>query len=93
MKKSYSKPVVGFEAFQIDAAIAGSCKDPSAQGVGGYWKHIPINHYENSCSYAEGQFFNFFNCSMDLTGPEFDGNDTICYHGPILSGGIVFVCS
>lgn len=76
MKKTYVKPELVVESFQLDAAIAASC---SSQG------HIPINYGENSCTFDNGQFFNLYNCQFDLTGPEGDGNDTVCYHGPSLA--------
>lgn len=77
MKKKYEKPVLIIEPFQLDATIAASC---SSQG------YIAINYGENNCTFDEGQFFNANNCQMDLTGPEGDGNDTLCYHGPKLAG-------
>lgn len=82
MKKKYVKPILVIESFQLDAAIAASC---SSQ------RFIPINYGENSCGFDEiskgyWQFFNYDNCEMDLTGPGGDGNDTLCYHGPMLAG-------
>lgn len=81
MKKTYTKPYLVVESFQLDAAIAANC---SSQGF------IPIGHGEDSCT-LDGEFFNLNNCQTDLTGPDGDGNDTICYHGPIF--GVVFVAS
>lgn len=83
MKKTYVKPELVVESFQLDAAIAASC---SSQG------YIPINYGENSCSFDNGEFFNHDNCQMDLTGPDGDGNDTLCYHGPLLAG-MTFISS
>lgn len=83
MKKEYKKPYLLVETFQLDAAIAASC---SSQGF------IPIGRSENTCSFDGGQFFNYNNCQMDLTGPEGDGNDTKCYHGPMLAGN-TFIAS
>lgn len=82
MKKIYTKPYIVLESFQLDAAIAASC---SSQGF------IPINHGEDECTFDNGQFFNNNNCQFDLTGPDGDGNDTLCYHGPIW--GLTFVAS
>ena len=84
MKKKYEKPIFIVESFQLDASIAASC---SSQG------YTPINYGENSCTFENGQFFNAKNCQMDLTGPEGDGNDTLCYHGPLLAAGNTFVSS
>lgn len=77
MKKEYRKPYLMVESFQLDAAIAATC---TSQGF------LPINYSENTCTFDNGQFFNYNNCQMDLTGPEGDGNDTLCYHGPLLAG-------
>lgn len=87
MKKDYKKPYLLIESFQLNAAVAGSC---AAQGG------ITINYGENRCGFDVGetkqfQFFNYINCETDLTGPEGDGNDGICYHGPVL--GITFISS
>lgn len=90
MKKTYIKPIAVIESFQLDAAVAGTCKaDAEADGN----TYIKLGFTENTCTYDDGQFFNYDNCEMDLTGPEGDGNDTICYHGPLLAGGIVFINS
>ena len=83
MKKKYEKPVFIIESFQLDATIATSCSSD---------RYIPINYGENNCSYKEGQFFSANNCQFDLTGPEGDGNDTLCYHGPSLAG-MTFISS
>ena len=88
MKKVYKKPVAVIESFQLDAAIAASC---SSQNF------IPIGFGEDICGFDEGsdrefQFFNYHNCDFDLTGPEGDDNDTICYHGPH-EAGMTFIAS
>ena len=83
MKKTYMRPVLVIESFQLDAAVAASC---SSQGF------FPIGHGESSCTAFEGQFFNHQHCEMDLTGSGGDGNDTICYHGPFTSG-LTFISS
>ena len=76
MKRTYTKPLIAMESFQLDAAIAASCSSQN---------YIPINYGEDDCTFDNGQFFNFKNCEMDLTGPEGDGNDTTCYHGPLIA--------
>lgn len=83
MRRTYIKPILAVESFQLDAAIAASC---SSQG------YISINLGEDTCTFDNGQFFNYNNCQMDLTGPEGDGNDTPCYHGPTLAG-MTFISS
>lgn len=84
MKKQYNKPYIGLESFQLNAAIADACSTSGGTA---------INHGESTCSFANGQFFSLFNCETDVTGPANDGNDTLCYQGPLLSGGIVFTFS
>jgi len=85
MKRPYKKPYLEVESFQLDAAIAEACSTLGS---------IAIHHTEEkNCTFANGQFFNLINCSMDLTGASIDGNDTVCYHGPFLSGGKTFTWS
>ena len=83
MKKKYEKPLLIIESFQLDATVAASC---SSQG------YIPIDYNEDGCSFDNGQFFNLNNCQVDLTGPNGDGNDTTCYHGPT-EAGYTFISS
>lgn len=90
MKKEYSKPLLAYEAFQLTAAIAGDCS-------------LKLNHYSDSCTADAngtglgpntiGEFFSYYNCQLDLTGPEQDGAETLCYHGPIFTVGQVFLAS
>lgn len=84
MKKVYKKPIVVIESFQLDAAVAATC---SSQG------YIPIGHGENTCTFDNGQFYNYNNCQVDLTDKKGDGNDGLCYHGPGLAGSAIFVAS
>ena len=83
MKRTYTKPLIAMESFQLDAAIAQSC---SSQG------YIPIGKSPSDCSF-DGEFFNQNNCQVDLTGADDDGHDTICYHGPEAAAGMTFVAS
>lgn len=91
MKRNYTKPTVMFESFQLACAIAGDCTytlniysyicaaDENMQGMG------PSNN---------GIFYDYNNCQFDLTGPELDGADSMCYHGPFFTGGTsVFLAS
>ena len=91
MKKEYNKPYIGVESFQLNAALATACS------TSGY---IAINYGPSTCAFppssetpGKGQFFSLINCQFDLTGPNEDGNDTDCYHGPLLSGNITFTWS
>ena len=84
MKKKYDKPFIALESYQLNAAVANAC---SSLG------HIAINHVENTCTFDSGQFYNYTTCQVDLTNADLDEHDSICYHGPTASGGIVFVWS
>ena len=81
MRKSYQKPILAVESFQLDAAIAGSC---SGQG------YVPLNHYEKNCQF-DGRFFSS-QCYEDVVTPS-NPNDEICYHGPTATGGMTFIYS
>lgn len=88
MKKKYEKPILIIEPFQLDATVAASCSSNNYQ---------PLGYTENDCGIDEitpgyFQFFGNNNCEMDLVGSGGDGNDTICYHGPIATG-MTYICS
>jgi hypothetical protein len=84
LKRKYSKPLLAYEAYQLAGALAGDC-------------NLKLNHYSYNCSAdengnglgynVEGIFFNYYNCQLDLTGPELDGADSVCYHGPVFTSG------
>lgn len=90
MKKAYHKPALAFEGFQLSCAIAGDC-------------NLKLNHYSYECTAdenglpngpnSEGEFFDYSKCQTDLTGPELDGGETVCYHGPVYTMGMVFLAS
>jgi hypothetical protein len=76
MKKDYKKPYLLVESFQLDAAIAASCSSETKN---------PLHYGLDSCTLEEelpgfGYFGNL--CIHDVK-VEGDGNDLICYHGPI----------
>lgn len=76
MKKKYEKPYIAVEFFQLDAAIAASC---SAD------KKLGINYDFELCTPLEenpGDTYLGDACLHDVR-VEGDGNDTICYHGPL----------
>ena len=88
MKKKYEKPALIIESFQLDAAIAASCSSNN---------YVPLGYTENSCGIdkiGDGyyQFFGPDHCEMDLVGPGGDGNDSVCYHGPIATG-VTYIAS
>ena len=88
MRKKYEKPLLIIESFQLDATIAASCSSNN---------YVPLGYTEKECGIDEiyegyYQFFSSYNCEMDLVGSSGDGNDTICYHGPIATG-VTFINS
>lgn len=81
MKKSYEKPFVIKESFQLDAAIAGSCADQNG---------ITLNHSTTTCPHESG-FYAGDLCRTPVQAPGGDGNDGLCYHGPF--GSLIFLQS
>ena len=78
MKKTYVKPELVVESFQLDAAVAASCSESG---------YVPLGRSETSCPHDSG-FFALDACLFDETGG--DGKyDSICYHGP----QIIFIYS
>ena len=89
MKKKYEKPDLLVESFQLDAAIAGSC---SGEG------YIAIGHWEKTCGDGTSSSYRFYafsndTCEVDVAGADEDGDDYLCYHGPIASGGLTYTYS
>lgn len=75
MKKSYNKPYLAVEFFQLDAAIAAACSTNNL---------LAIHHGLDTCTAVEeAPGLNYFGdmCMHDVK-VEGDGNDEICYHGP-----------
>ena len=80
MKKTYVKPYVAVETFQLDAAIATSCAG-----------RIALHYGQDTCAdYDEFDTLTYFGdaCGAkkngtDVTAPAGDENDTLCYHGPL----------
>ena len=90
MKRTYTKPLIAMESFQLNAAIAAAC----SQREGG----IAIHYGENSCLASEEMpGLDYFGIACQEAGGKDvvsggpDGNDGICYHGFI--AGIVFLAS
>lgn len=91
MKRKYNKPMVAFESFQLAGALAGDCD--LKLNIYSYICTADANGNGNGPS-NNGIFYDYNNCQLDLTGPEVDGADSICYHGPIFTGGTsVFLAS
>lgn len=82
MKKNYSKPLIVIETFQLDAAVAANCEIALGHAIGDCWNNTNDKYV-----------FNWDLCSVDLTPADDDGNDTICYHGPSLTGNVVYINS
>ena len=84
MKKTYSKPYIAVESFQLDAAIASSCSKNNK---------IPLNYGMNNCDLAdEAPGLGYFgsacaaNGGYDVINPNTDDNNgNFCYHGPVFS--------
>lgn len=70
MKKTYVKPQVYFEDFQLSASIAGDCTGDNK---------IPLNHSKESCTYempGAGRYF--LQTELCATTPAPEGP---CYQG------------
>ena len=85
MRKTYSKPYLLVESFQLDAAVAASC---SASGK------APIHFTLDTCKAVEetGSTYIGNQCVHDVK-VEGDGNDLICYHGPMSEVETMFMNS
>ena len=87
MKKTYTKPYIAVESFQLDAAIASSCSGDNK---------VPLHFGANSCNGDPSQTGGYFGdrCVHDMTDFQGgDSNDMICYHGPIPGIGNLFMNS
>lgn len=79
MKKTYVKPYIAAETFQLNAAIAASCKEDGK---------IPLGYTMDTCtSFEEAPGLGYFGLACaegghDVVNPGGDLNDKICYHGP-----------
>ena len=76
MRKAYNKPFIMVELFQLNAALASAC---SSEGK------YPLNYSLDSCSESEGLGAGYWSngCTHDVTIPDGDGNDGICYHAAL----------
>lgn len=80
MKKTYTKPLIAMESFQLNAAIAGACKDDPNKMV--------LNHYQSTCTSFDVYFGSACASSIpggiDVTVPGFfEDEEGHCYHGPM----------
>ena len=88
MKKAYTKPLIAMESFQLNAAIAGACKEKDAVEV--------LNHYQSSCTLLEENGEAFFGSAcasegVDVTVPGWTDEGGFCYHGPIADLSAIYL--
>lgn len=82
MKKTYSKPYIAVESFQLDAAIAAACS--SKPGVYALGYSLDTCTLEDNRGSTEFKGLHYFgNACIHDVKVEGDGNDLICYHGPV----------
>ena len=76
MKKTYSKPYIAVESFQLDSTIAAACTQENKR---------PLGYTMDTCDLQdEMPGLNYFgNACIPDVKVEGDGNDLICYHGPV----------
>ena len=97
MKKTYTKPYIAMESFQLDAAIAASCTSDDKQSLGyavntctlsdNKGIQLPTAHVLGLACAAVGE--------VDIVngGVGSDLNDTYCYHGPTIDVATLFMNS
>jgi hypothetical protein len=83
MKKKYSRPMLAFESFQLDAALALNCKIIMHYST----RNCSVDGNGVSYSGGGGEFFGYYNCQTDLLGNGPNG-ESVCYHGPIATGDV-----
>lgn len=93
MKRTYTKPLIAMESFQLNAAIAGACKDDG--------KHL-LNHYQSTCNALDidkgetGDVFFGLACAatgVDVTAKDWQDEGGLCYHGPTVDLANVYLAS
>lgn len=90
MKKTYTKPYLAVESFQLDAAIATSCRDEG--------KAVLTQAIE-TCNFLllDKRITQFGNaCPTDVINKAHHGYglyNTLCYHGPVATYSNVFMTS
>jgi len=78
MKRPYFRPMLAFESYQLDAAIADQCAVP----IGNTTYQCSVSLNGDKYGYGGGgEFFNYTNCQTDLVGDGPNG-ESVCYHGP-----------
>ena len=90
MKKTYTKPHLAVESFQLDAAVATSC---SAQGK------AVLSQDVNGCSFEsiDRRITQFGGkCITDVVNvnnPKYGLYNYLCYHGPVVEYTSIFITS
>ena len=89
MKKTYTKPYLAVESFQLDAAIATSC---SSQGKAVLTQAVESCTFE-SINPRITQFGD--PCTTNVIKPAhgYGLYNTLCYHGPVAAYSNVFMTS
>lgn len=90
MKKTYTKPYLATESFQLDAAIAASC---SSEGKGALGYSMDTCTLDDDKGLYQPDMGYFGNACRHDVRVEGDGNDLICYHGPLGSANSMFMNS
>lgn len=81
MKKTYTKPYIAVESFQLDAAIAAACSTDGKQTLGYTLDTCNLEDDRGSTAFKGLNYFG--NACIHDVKVEGDGNDMICYHGPV----------
>ena len=89
MKKTYNKPFIMVELFQLDAALASSCSSADKVAL-----HFTLSScWSGDMPGADAGYFSGGSCDHDPTASGGDGNDTICYHGPVIDVATMYMNS
>ena len=91
MKKTYTKPYIAVESFQLDAAIASSCTGSGKQALGYTINNCNLDDDKGTTAFQGLHYFGDI-CQHDVR-KEYDANDLICYHGPGISAVSTFMNS
>ena len=85
MKKTYVKPYIAVETFQLNAAIAAACSSEGKYTLGFGMNSCTLEDDKGSTEFIGVGIFGLAcaaNDGHDVINIEGDGNDTLCYHGP-----------
>lgn len=91
MKKTYTKPYIAVESFQLDAAIASACSTQGKYTLGYSMNTCTLEDNKGSTEFKGSHYFG--GMCLDKVDVEGDGDDLICYHGPVSSATALFMNS